>query len=227
MIALTRHSERFPPSGGVGAQAAHRALGPPRLGFWELFLRETIQNSWDARISPEGPISFGIHAWHAPPAQRAFLRDTILTDPPPQLRIPAILASDPLPLLAVCDSGTWGLSGPTRADVDPASVPGGRTDFVDLIRDTGRRASKGLAGGTYGFGKAVLCQASAISTMVIYTRTSLPGLDASRLIAMAIGTDEYQDQGVRYTGRSWERTQTPPPPRWACTTSSPGLQERR
>ena len=39
--------------------------------------------------------------------------------------------------------------------------------------------------------------------MVIYTRTTLQGPDASRLIAMAIGTDEYQDQGVRYTGRHW------------------------
>lgn len=203
MIRLTRHSERFPSSGGVGARAAHRALGPHRLGFWELFLRETIQNSWDARISPDGPISFGVYGWHAPPAQRAFLRDAILTDPPPQLGIPATLASGQLSLLAVCDSGTWGLSGPTRADVDPAAVPGGRMDFVDLTRDTGRRASKGLAGGTYGFGKAVLFQASAVSTMVIYTRTTLPGPDASRFIAMAIGTDEYQHHGVRYTGRHW------------------------
>ena len=86
--------------------------------------------------------------------------------------------------------------------MDPASVPGGRTDFVDLIRDTGRRASKGFGGGTYGFGKAVLCQASAVSTMVIYSRTTL-GPHASRLIAMAIGNDEYQEQGVRYTGRHW------------------------
>jgi hypothetical protein len=187
----------------VGARAAHRTLGPHRLTFWELFLRETIQNSWDARISADGPISFGVHAWHAPPAQRAFLRDAVLTDPPPQLGIPATLASDQLPLLVICDSGTWGLSGPTRADMDPTSVPGGRTDFVDLIRDTGRRASKGLAGGTYGFGKAVLCQASAVSTVVIYTRTALPSPDASRLIAMAIGNDEYQDHGVRYTGRHW------------------------
>jgi len=203
LIRLTRHSERFPSTGGVGARAAHRALGPHRLRFWELFLRETIQNSWDARISPDGPISFGVHAWHASLAQRAFLRDAVLTNPPLQLGIRAILASDPLPLLVVGDSGTRGLSGPTRADMDPASVPGGRTDFVDLIRDTGRRASKGFAGGTYGFGKAVLCQASAVSTIVIYTRTALPGPDASRLIAMAIGNDEYQDHGVRYTGRHW------------------------
>ena len=203
MIRLTRHSERFPASGGVGARAAHRALGPHRLGFWELFLRETIQNSWDARISAEGPISFGVHAWTATTDQRAFLRDVILPDPPPHLGIPAVVNSDSLSLLAVSDTGTRGLAGPTRADVDPASVPGGRTDFVDLIRDTGRRASKGLGGGTYGFGKAVLCQASAVSTMVIYSRTTLQGPQASRLIAMAIGNDEYREDGVRYTGRHW------------------------
>ena len=203
MIRLTRHSERFPASGGVGARTAHRALGPHRLGFWELFLRETIQNSWDARRSSDGPISFGVHAWTATPSQRAFLRDVILTNPPSHLGISATLRGDSLAFLVVADGGTWGLGGPTRADIDPASVPGGRTDFVDLIRDTGRRASKGLGGGTYGFGKAVLCQASAVSTMVIYSRTTLEGPQASRLIAMAIGNDEYQEQGVRYTGRHW------------------------
>jgi hypothetical protein len=203
VIRLTRQSERFPPSGGVGARAAHRALGPHRLEFWELFLRETIQNSWDARISPEGPISFGVHAWAATPSQRIFLRDVILVDPPFQLSTPVTINSDPLELLVVADSGTWGLGGPTRADMDPASVPGGRTDFIDLIRDTGRRASKGLSGGTYGFGKAVLCQASAVSTMVIYSRTTLEGPQSSRLIAMAIGNDEYLEHGVRYTGRHW------------------------
>ena len=203
MIRLTRRSERFPASGGVSARAAHRVLGPHRLGFWELFLRETIQNSWDARKSAEGPISFGVHAWTATPSQRAFLRDVILTDPPPHLGIPVTVNSDQLAVLVVADSGTWGLGGPTRADMDPSSVPGGRTDFVDLIRDTGRRASKGLGGGTYGFGKAVLCQASAVSTVVIYSRTSLERPQPSRFIVMAIGSDEYLEQGVRYTGRHW------------------------
>jgi hypothetical protein len=203
LIRLTRHSERFPASGGVGARATHRALGPRSLGFWEIFLRETIQNSWDARISAEGPISFGVHAWIATPDQHALLRDFILTDAPPQLGIPTVVNSGSLALLVVADSGTCGLGGPTRADIDPALTPGGRTDFVDLVRDTGRRGSKGLGGGTYGFGKVVLCQASAVSTVVIYSRTTLEGFPVSRLIAMAIGNDEYQEGGIRYTGRHW------------------------
>lgn len=203
MVRLTRYSERFAASGGMGARATRRALGAHTLGFWELFLRETLQNSWDARRSAAGPISFSVGAWTATTAQRTYLRDYVLTDPPPHLGLEPALEDPALTLLAVSDSGTWGLSGPARADVDPATMLGGRSDFVDFIRDTGRRADKGYAGGTYGFGKVVLCEASAVSTIVIYTKTMMGSLDSSRFIAMAIGNDEYKERGVRYTGRHW------------------------
>jgi hypothetical protein len=203
MIRLSRHSERFAASGGIGARTTRRALGAHTLGFWELFLRETLQNSWDARRSEPGPIKFSVDAWTATLGQRAYLRDFVLADPPPLLGLDVALENPDLTVLAVSDSGTWGLSGPTRADRDPSTIPGGRSDFVDLVRDTGRRADKGYAGGTYGFGKAVLCEASAVSTIVIYTRTMMTGWDGSRLIAMAIGDNEYIEYGVRYTGRHW------------------------
>jgi hypothetical protein len=203
MVRLSRYSERFAASGGMGARATRRALGAHTLGFWELFLRETLQNSWDARRSAAGPICFSVDTWTATTAQRAYLRDYVLTDPPPHLGLESALEDAALTLLAVSDSGTWGLSGPTRADVDPETMPGGRSEFVDFIRDTGRRAAKGYAGGTYGFGKVVLCEGSAVSTIVIYTKTMMGGLDSSRFIAMAIGHDEYKERGVRYTGRHW------------------------
>lgn len=203
MIRLNRHSERFAASGGIGARTTRRALGAHTLGFWELFLRETLQNSWDARQSNVGPIKFSVDAWTATLGQRMYLRDFVLTDPPPLLGLSVALEDPDLTLLAVSDSGTWGLSGPTRADIDPRITLGGRTDFIDLVRDIGRRADKGYAGGTYGFGKAVLCEASAVSTVVIYTRTMMSGQDGSRLIAMAIGDNEYTEYGIRYTGRHW------------------------
>jgi hypothetical protein len=203
MIRLDRHSERFAASGGIGARTTRRALGAHTLSFWELFLRETLQNSWDARMFPVGPIKFSVDAWTASLGQRTYLRDFVLTDPPPLLGLDLALEDPDLTLLAVSDSSTWGLSGPTRADLDPTTIPGGRTDFVDLVRDTGRRADKGYAGGTYGFGKVVLCEASAVSTVVIYTRTMMNGRDGSRLIAMAIGDNEYTEYGARYTGRHW------------------------
>ena len=200
MIRLTRYSEPFAASGGMGARTTRRALGARTLSFWELFLRETLQNSWDARRSAAGAISFSVDAWTATMAQRTYLSDYVLTNPPPLLGLESALEDVSLSFLAVSDSGTWGLSGPTRADVDPA---GDRSDFVDFVRDTGRRANKGFAGGTYGFGKVVLCEASAVSTIVIYTKTMMSGLDSSRFIAMAVGDDEYTERGVRYTGRHW------------------------
>jgi hypothetical protein len=203
MIRLNRHSERFAASGGIGARTTRRALGAHTLGFWELFLRETLQNSWDARQSNAGPVKFSVDAWTATLGQRTYLSEFVLTDPPPLLGLDVTLEDPGLTLLAVSDSGTWGLSGPTRADIDPKTIPSGRTDFIDLVRDIGRRADKGYAGGTYGFGKAVLCEASAASTIVIYTRTMMSGQDGSRLIAMAIGDNEYTEYGNRYTGRHW------------------------
>src|SRR5487761_890703 len=143
MIRLSRYSERFAASGGMGARATRRTLGTHTLGFWELFLRETLQNSWDARRSNAGPISFSVDAWTATTAQRTYLRDYVLTNPPPLLGLESALEDPAITFLAVSDSGTWGLSGPTRADIDPA---GDRSDFVDFIRDTGRRADKGYAG---------------------------------------------------------------------------------
>lgn len=133
MIRLSRHSERFAASGGIGARTTRRALGAHTLGFWELFLRETLQNSWDARQSEAGPIKFSVDAWNATLGQRAYLRDYLLVDPPPLLGLDVALEDPGLTLLAVSDTGTWGLSGPTRADLDPSSFPGGRTDFVDLV----------------------------------------------------------------------------------------------
>ena len=123
MIRLSRYSERFAASGGMGARATRRALGAHTLGFWELFLRETLQNSWDARRSSSGPISFSVGAWTATTAQRTYLRDYVLTEPPSHLGLEPALEDPALTFLAVSDGDTWGLSGPARADEDPARSP--------------------------------------------------------------------------------------------------------
>ena len=39
MIRLSRYSEPFAASGGMGARTTRRALGARTLSFWELFLR--------------------------------------------------------------------------------------------------------------------------------------------------------------------------------------------
>ena len=74
MIRLSRYSEPFAASGGMGARTTRRALGARTLSFWELFLRETLQNSWDARRSAQ--VRFRSLSTHGPPRWR-----NVLTSP--------------------------------------------------------------------------------------------------------------------------------------------------
>jgi hypothetical protein len=198
-MGLHLHSERFHPTGNIDAQAARRAIGKPSLDQWNVVLRETLQNSWDARMRDEGPIGFSIDAWGATIEQRNVLMNEIFSVEPPHLGLRSALRSHDLGLLLISDVGTKGLGGPTRADVSSTE----RTDFVDFVRNVGRDRSKGYAGGTYGFGKAVLYDASYCSTIIAYSRTVAAGELVSRFMGVALGSAYSDGTAHRFTGRHW------------------------
>ncbi|MFG1872293.1 hypothetical protein [Micromonospora arborensis] len=189
MTRLVRYAEPLPASGGIDARSARRTLGTYSMDFWELFLRETLQNSWDAATG-DRPVHFCIDGWRLTAAQLQNLR----------LLLPgADLDAPELRVLTVTDSGTRGLGGPTRADRVGEDDP---RDFVDLVRNVGRHPDKGFAGGTYGYGKAVLFEASSIGTVVMFTRVRTTTGVQCRLIGMAL-TDPYRAERRQYTGRHW------------------------
>ncbi|GIH20694.1 hypothetical protein Raf01_88660 [Rugosimonospora africana] len=191
-------AERFAPHGSIDGHSVSQTLGTFSMDFWQVFLRETLQNSWDAREDPAGGVRFSIDAWRLKAAQFDALANGLLRERPPGALGGLLEAGDPIEVLTVTDSGTHGLGGPTRAD---RSSPD-RRDFVDLVRNIGRDPAKGFAAGTYGYGKAVLFRASACATVVIFTRTIVRGRPTSRLIAMAL-TGPYDLDGLRHTGRHW------------------------
>lgn len=199
-MSLDLFSEPFAAHGGFDARSTRRAIGTPDMDFWSLFLRETLQNSWDARS--EDQIRFSIEADRMTRAQIEILRDEVfIRTPPPQLKVLQNgLGSAEVRLLVVSDSGTRGLGGATRAD--SAAGDGDSTDFVDFVRNIGRAASKSLGGGTYGFGKGVLYDASEVNTCLIYSQTLVDGRIENRFIVASVG-DELQMGGKRYTGRHW------------------------
>ena len=71
---LTLYSEPYQPIGNIDARAAKRAMGKSSLDPWTIFLRETLQNSWDAKLRDHGPISFRADAWWATVDQQRTLR---------------------------------------------------------------------------------------------------------------------------------------------------------
>lgn len=205
--AAFHHEEFFQDSGNMHGNSATNALGRPSLESWDLFTRETLQNSWDARdtSSHDDGVSYSVR-YHELTGYRADeLRDFFGdgTRGLPSLEEYLDDEADTLPILVVSDSGTAGLQGPTSA----AKQYDKQDDFVALIRNIGRNSSKKLKGGTYGFGKGVYFNVSTTRTALVYTRTTDENdQEVSRFIAMA-NSDGYSDSDgtydLNYTGRHW------------------------
>ncbi|UUT36410.1 hypothetical protein [Microbacterium elymi] len=132
----------------------------------------------------------------------ATLRDLVFADslPAPADQLGSLFSTGNLNALLVRDGGTRGLSGPAPAD--QAVDDGVRTDFRNFVFDIGRDLRRELGGGTYGFGKGVLYDASSVRTCLVYTRTEMDGQLIDRFIATCVGSG-FAHAGRRFTGRHW------------------------
>lgn len=200
-MTLDLHSEPYRPEGNIDARASRRALSQSdRLDTWDLLLRETLQNSWDARRDRTGGgVHFRIDSFFPSTRQQQVLREEVFVSLPPRKALgEGGPLDDSYPVLVISDWGTRGLAGPTRADISLT----GEVDFVDFVRNVGRAEQKALGGGTYGFGKGVLYESSICSTVIVFTRTTHAGRPVSRFMAIRLGSS-YDMQGSRFTGRHW------------------------
>lgn len=202
-MALFLYSEKVAPTGNVTSKGIINQLGRPSLDLLAVLVRETVQNSWDARAEGLGSIHFRIDGWTLDNDQQKILSEGIFGNIPPDEYLPlskSLFGKKSVNVLAISDRGTKGLGGPTRADVITDSNVS--RDFVDFLRNVGQPPDKQLAGGTYGYGKAALYRASHARTICIYTRCETHNRLETRFIASALG-EPYTTSKARYTGRHW------------------------
>lgn len=201
-MSLYHHQHPGDPQGYSHGNSASSALGRPSLTQWELFVRESLQNSWDARDrkDSEDGVTYAIEYRDLSTEASEYLRNEIFS---PTVKQPRGLASaikkEHVPLLVVSDTGTYGLRGPTNA----ATSVDGPTDYSSFVLEVGRSQDKEVRGGSYGFGKGVFYKASSAETIIVYSRThDERGQRAHRLICTA-SSDSFSEDGERYTGRHW------------------------
>jgi hypothetical protein len=206
-VKLDLISEPFSPSGNVAADGVRKLLGAPRLNLLQTLVREAVQNSCDAAKLGAGPkVIFRLRQLE--PSQMETLAHDLLCDLPGHDEtsgpVRNFLAGEAPWVLEICDFGTSGLGGPTRADIPPKE--GEQTDFVDFIRNIGSKRNTELGGGTYGYGKSALYLASKCSLIVVDSETRCAGEPVRRLIAAQLGEahdSEANGTRRRFTGRHW------------------------
>lgn len=204
---LRLHSEPFSRSGGIG-DGLRKLLGQPTISLTETVVREAVQNACDAAKLDAGP-EILIRVRTLTPDQKAVLRSRVLAELPPHLAsrgpLERFLKSPAPRVLEICDFGTSGLRGPTRADYLP---PDARDlDFINFLRNIGAERDTHHGGGTYGFGKVALYLASACRTILVDTLTDQGGADARRFMGCHLGASfDVAERGGgvrRFTGRHW------------------------
>jgi hypothetical protein len=198
-LTLGWFAEPFQAYGSFTGEGARRVLGKPGLHPLTVLVRETVQNSWDAKRSDRDGVDFAMDGWSFSDEQLHTLRQEVFTGLPPEgITLGEILDREEVSALVISDRGTLGLGGPLRAD-RPA---GGRSDFIDLVFNMGQPRDVPGGGGTYGFGKTIAYIVSEASTAILYSRTRVEAEIESRLIAVAVGS-QYATQDQRFTGRHW------------------------
>lgn len=197
---LFRHP--WEPTGSGDAKSIQKAMGKTSLDLWSVLLRESLQNSWDARQGSH--IEFHVADTLLSEEQTGVLIHDLFCELPPHgasRQIPQKASSGRLRVLTISDYGTTGLGGPVRANIEPAE--GERADFADFVRNFGRDDGKGLRGGTYGYGKGVLYQASSVGVCLVYSQAVVGQTIENRLIGVSGGDGGYVHEGFKFTGRNW------------------------
>jgi hypothetical protein len=188
--------------GDIDGEGATRLLGTPDLAPVSVLVRETAQNSWDARLrqSPTTTLRFTMNLRRLGSDELAVLRERVFTRDAGPIPVRSRLDSEDLWVLEISDRGAKGLGGPIRNDL--AIPPGQATDFIDLVMNIGTPRDVNLGAGTYGFGKTISYTTSSLGTVLFWSRTPHQGQLQHRLIGSAFGRS-FDDKGKRYTGRHW------------------------
>ncbi|MGA5148408.1 hypothetical protein ACPCSF_25735 [Streptomyces griseoincarnatus] len=201
------YSQPYPPEGASAAEGIRNQLGRPELDLLTILVRESAQNSWDARLPDAStPVDYGIDMWTVGPAHAGAWRTLLPAGAPTNpdhFPLRNTLRQTVIRVLAVSDRGTRGLGGPTRAN----DAVGADRDFVSFIRNIGEPRDRALGGGTYGFGKGIFYLLSKSGSVLVHSRCRTPdGGYETRLIGCTlwksyVATERGGDR--RYTGRHW------------------------
>ena len=202
MSRLSIFTEVINPLGGFDFMQATRLLGVPNLDDYSQFVRETAQNSWDARRDKDSKddVHYSINIGAFTAAQSKTISTSVFTGDKKAEELITQLkekTKEGKAFVIVRDIGTAGLAGPTEADVG-----GKKRNFVSFVRNIGQDSHANNDGGGFGFGKSVFFRFSGAKTLITFSHTvDEHEKPVSRLMGMTLNRDCFEQHHC--TGRHW------------------------
>jgi hypothetical protein len=189
--------------GGIQGMGIATLLRANKLDDLSILVRETVQNSWDARLSDSQTVGVSFLDWKMSPKQRRALRAMLggeLPDVEPLERLGETFARTDIRVLSVRDVNCHGLDGPTLGD---EAVVTDRNRYVSFVLNVGASEHSDGDGGSFGYGRSITYRISRAMLILIYTRIQgANGYPESRFVASML-TDHFNANGAGYTGRHW------------------------
>lgn len=195
-------------AGGFEAAGFLRLLGVPSLHNVELLVRETAQNSWDARLGKATvEMQFIGKQIDKGSDEHTALIDRFFSNKPKKSHFPSLfnaLEKISIPILVIRDSETKGLGGVTNAR--SVGQQNATNRYRRFLLNIGEQGYKEHGGGAYGYGRSICFSASFSHTAIIYSRTK-DDLDKyeSRLIGVGYG-NQFALNETNHNGRHWWTT---------------------
>jgi hypothetical protein len=192
-------SEKMSPTGTINLDAIQKLFTITELDDISVFVRETAQNSWDARKDKNSKLDIDLDykvGKISPDLQKSFDK-TFFADATAEIKNKIQrYTREGQTYLIVQDKGTVGLAGPTLA-----TEKGIRNNYVAFLLNIGQEHNDASSGGAFGFGKSVFFRASTPKTILIYTRTRNA---EEKLESRFIGVTLHKTPGdTAHTGRHW------------------------
>jgi hypothetical protein len=196
--------EPSPAMGGIKGQGIATLLRTNRLDDLSVLVRETIQNSWDARLADTTTVEVSFSGWTVSSKQLAAIKGVIDLDGVPQelKAVRASLAKAKLPVVLIRDKNCQGLGGPVRGDLVNASR-GSKNRYASFLLNVGGAEHNAGDGGAFGYGRSIAYRVSKPLLIIVYTRTAHELKKAESRIVASMLSDHFENSGVTYTGRHW------------------------
>lgn len=160
--------------GTINASGVIKNIRGSKLSVSEIFLREAVQNSYDARLKDSSGkskvVNFSMRAFHFTDVQFENLQNILDKEQNPSSFYRKYLKRNltkSMLNIEVSDTNTTGLRGKT----EPTDTIENQ-NFADFVYSTGSKKLDDNTGGTFGFGKAALYAYSQARTIAVYTRIS-------------------------------------------------------